>query len=104
VRDDVVVGTMCVCSAGVGLPFGTWGMVAVNGSTGKVLAYLPVTRSKGTRSLLLGWAGDDPVVGLSLPQSSGYLYVFSGDWRRGQLHPIVRVDDWTSWGTGQIRE
>ena len=54
--------------------------------------------------LLLGWDGDNPIVGLTIPQSSGYLYVFSWDWREGKLHPIVRVDDWTSWGTGQVTE
>jgi hypothetical protein len=103
VRDDVAVGVMCVCSGDLGLPFTTWGVVAVDGSSGKILAYLPVTHSKGTQSLLLGWDGDDPVIGLSIHQASGYLYVFSWDWREGALHPIVRVGDWTSWGTGQVR-
>jgi hypothetical protein len=103
VRNDVVVGVMCVCSGGVGLPFTTWGIVAVDGSTGKVLAYLPLTHTKGTRSLLLGWDGDNPVIGLSIQQSSGYLYVFSWDWRHGELRPIVRVGDCTSWGTGQVQ-
>jgi hypothetical protein len=104
VRKDVVVGVMCVCSSDLGLPFSTWGIVAVDGSSGKVLAYLPVTHTKGTGSLLLGWDGDNPVIGLSLPQAAGYLYVFSWDWRQAELHPIVRVGTWTSWGTGQIRE
>jgi hypothetical protein len=103
VRNNVVVGVMCVCRSDLGLPFGTWGIVTVDGSTGKILAYLPVTHSKGTQSSLLGWDGDNPVIGLSVPQSAGYLYVFSWAWRRGELHPVVRVGDWTSWGTGEVR-
>lgn len=103
VRGDVVVGTMCVCSSDLGLPFETWGIVAVDGSSGKILAYLPVTHSKGTSSLLLGWDGDNPVIALSFPHNGAFLYVYSWDWRRGELHPVIRTSTWISWGTGQVR-
>jgi hypothetical protein len=103
VRDGVVVGVMCVCSGDLGLPFPTWGIVAVDGSTGKVLAYLPVTRGKGTKSELLGWDGDRPVIGLSIPDASSGLYTVAWDWRQGRLVPLGYVpSDWVSWGSGKL--
>jgi hypothetical protein len=102
VKNDVVVGVGGLYSDDADPTFGTIGISAVDGSSGKVLAYLPFTRSDGNPALLLGWDGENPIIALPMPQSSGYLYVFSWDWRRGELHPILRVGWWTSWGTGQV--
>jgi hypothetical protein len=103
VRDGVVVGVMGVIQGGEGLPFATWGIVAVDGNTGKVLAYLPVSRGKLTDSLMLGWDGDRPLIGLPRPGVVN-LDVFAWDWRQGELDPVgsVGARD-VSWGTGQIR-
>lgn len=102
VHDDVVVGVMGVVEDGGELPSSTWGVVAVDGSTGRVLAYLPVTHTKGTASLLFGWDGDKPIIGVPIPQEMSGLFVFAWDWRGGELNPIGHVGDWTSWGTGVV--
>lgn len=102
VRDDVVVGVEGVYTGGAELPFETTGVVAVDGSSGRVLAYLPLGRSKATPALLLGWDGDQPIVGLPFLHEAAGLYVFAWDWRQGELHPIASVGDWTSWGTGRL--
>jgi hypothetical protein len=104
VHDDVVVGVMGVVEGGGDLPSSTWGVVAVDGSTGRVLAYLPVTHTKGTASLLFGWDGDKPIIGVPLLKESSGLFVFAWDWRAGELEPIGHVGDWTSWGTGVVTE
>jgi hypothetical protein len=102
-RDGVVVGVMCVCSSDLGLPISTWGIVAVDGSSGKVLAYLPVTHGKGTKSLLFGWDGDRPIIGLSIPGASRGLYAVAWDWRQGRLVPLGHIpSDWVSWGSGRL--
>jgi hypothetical protein len=102
VRDGVVVGVMGVIQGGEGLPPATWGIVAVDGDTGKVLAYLPVSHQKLTDSLVLGWDGDRPLIGLPQPGVVN-LDVFAWDWRRGELDPVgsVGARD-VSWGTGQL--
>jgi hypothetical protein len=104
VRDDVVVGVEGVYSSGGELPFETVGIVAVDGSTGKLLAYLPLGHTKATNALLLGWDGDRPIVGVPLPGQQDALAAFAWDWRGGDVDPVGIVGDWTSWGTGQVRE
>jgi hypothetical protein len=102
VRNGVVVGVMGVITSGQGLPFTTWGIVAIDADTGKVLAYLPVSRSKLTDSLVLGWDGDRPLVGLPHPDAVN-LDVFAWDWRQGSLNPIASVGARdVSWGSGRL--
>ena len=102
VRDGVVVGVMGVITGGEGLPLATWGVVAVDGDTGQVLAYLPVSRSKLTDSLVLGWDGDRPLIGLPHPGVVN-LDVFAWDWRHGSLDPVASVGARdVSWGTGRL--
>ena len=65
VKDGVAVGDMSVGSREVGSedpPLGN-GVVAVDATTGDVLAYLPTGPGPGL-SVLLGWQGDLPVLGL----------------------------------------
>jgi hypothetical protein len=103
VKGEVVVGVGGVYGAGAGLPVNTNGIVAVDGSTGDVLAYLPTTRGKGNASVLLGWDDDRPIIGLSIPQESTGLYVVSWDWRHGELVPLGHIpSDWVSWGSGEL--
>ncbi len=102
-RDGVVIGVMGVTTGGQGMPFATWGVVAVDGDTGKVLAYLPVSRSKLTDSMVLGWDGDRPVLGLPQPKLANGLFIFTWDWRQGSLDPVGAVDQPDlSWGTGRL--
>ncbi len=104
VRDDVVVGVEGVYSSGSELPFETVGIVAVDGLTGKLLAYLPLGHMKATSALLLGWDGDRPIVGVPLPGQPDALAAFAWDWRRGEVESAGVVGAWTSWGTGQVTE
>jgi hypothetical protein len=71
------------------------GFEIVDGLTGKLLAYLPTSQAKGDPSLLLGWRGEQPIIGVSLPQESSGLFVFAWDWRAGELDPIGQ------WATGR---
>jgi hypothetical protein len=79
VRNDVVVGVEGVCArAAVSSRSGPSGIVAVDGSTGRVLAYLPLGRMKATNALLLGWDGDRPIIGVPLPGQKDSLAAFAG--------------------------
>jgi hypothetical protein len=81
----------------------TTGFEVVDGTSGRVLADLPTTSREVGQSLLLGWRGDRPVIGVSLPLESAGLSVFTWNWRAGQLDPIGHVNGSTSWGSGEIR-
>jgi hypothetical protein len=106
VRNDVVVGDGGVYyDRNNDLPVNTLGITVVDGSNGKVLAYLPLEGQNAYAALLLGWDGDRPVIGVPIPEESGGLFVFAWDWEAGALDPIGHVTGmWTSWGTGQVRE
>jgi hypothetical protein len=102
VRDDVVVGVGPVYSDDRTAAFGTIGINVVDGSSGKVLAYLPLTRGEGTQATLLGWAGDRPLVGIPHPGVVN-LDVFAWDWRHASLDPVASVPATdVSWGTGRL--
>jgi hypothetical protein len=102
VRNGVVVGVGGIHSDGRAPWFGTIGIDVVDGATGKVLAYLPLTRGKGTDATLLGWESDRPLIGIPHPGVVN-LDVFAWDWRHGSLDPIgsVGARD-VAWGTGRL--
>jgi hypothetical protein len=102
VKDDVVIGVGGVDRSGSGLTASTTGITAVDGSTGHVLAHLPLQGQAAGTALLFGWQDDRPIIGVPLPQEMGGLFVFAWDWRAGELDPIGHVGTWTSWGTGQV--
>jgi len=102
VRDNVVVGLGGVVSSRDPELSLTVGIEIVDGSTGNLLAYLPLTKGKGSSALLFGWDGDRPIVGVPLPQESSGLFVFTWDWHQGELHPVGHVPEWTSWGAGDL--
>jgi hypothetical protein len=99
VKDDVVIGVGVVYGASGGH---TSGITAVGGSTGHVLAHLPLQAQAAGTALLLGWDDDRPVIGVPLPHEMTGLFVFAWDWRAGELDPIGHVGTWTSWGTGEV--
>lgn len=101
VKGPLVVGVGGLHSDERAPSFGTIGINVVDGSNGKVLAYLPLTRGEETDAKLLGWNGDRPLVGLPQPGVVN-LDVFAWDWRHGSLDPMgsVGARD-VSWGTGQ---
>jgi hypothetical protein len=102
VRDDVVVGVGGLYSDDQALSFGTIGVNVVDGSTGKVLAYLPLTRGEGTDVKLLGWDGDLPLIGIPHPGVVN-LDVFAWDWRHASLDPVASVGaPDVAWGTGRL--
>lgn len=102
VRDDVVLGVGGLYSDDQAPSFGTIGINVVDGSSGKVLAYLPLTRGEGTDAKLLGWKGDRPLIGIPHPGVVN-LDVFAWDWRHASLDPVgsVGARD-VSWGTGRL--
>lgn len=100
VKDNIVIGVGGVHPDEGHLP--TTGITAVDGSTGQVVAHLPLPSNGATEALLLGWDDDQPIIGVPLPQEMGGLFVFAWDWRAGQLNPIGHVGTWTSWGTGTV--
>jgi hypothetical protein len=105
VNGDVVIGLGGVAASQDPQLNLTTGFEVVDGSTGKLLAYLPLPgRVKGTTALLLGWDGDRPIIGAPLPPQMGFVFVFAWDWRRGVVEPIGVVGPWTSWGTGDVTE
>lgn len=102
VRNGVVVGVGGIYSDDQAPSFGTIGINVVDGSTGRVLAYLPLTHGKGTDAALLGWAGDRPLIGIPHPGVVN-LDVFAWDWRHGSLDPVASVGARdVSWGTGRL--
>jgi hypothetical protein len=104
VRNDVVVGLGGVVSSRDPRLSRTIGFEVVDGTTGKLLAYLPLPgRAKGTTALLLGWDGDHAIIGVPLPGQPDSLAAFAWDWRAVDVHPIGVVGAWTSWGTGEVR-
>jgi hypothetical protein len=102
VRNGVVVGVGGIYSDDQAPSFGTIGINVVDGSTGRVLAYLPLTRGKGTDAILLGWESDRPLIGIPQPGVVN-LDVFAWDWRHGSLDPVgsVGARD-VSWGSGRL--
>jgi hypothetical protein len=102
VKDNIVIGVGGAYHDEGELPASTAGITAVDGSTGRILAYLPLQDQGAGRALLFGWDGDRPIIGVPLPQEMDGLFVFAWDWRAGQLDPIGHVGTWTSWGTGIV--
>ena len=72
-------------------PLGT-GLVAVDATTGDVLAYLPVGPGSGL-SVLLGWQGDLPVLGLldRHPASTSTMAIVAWDYHAGRLEPLAQT-------------
>jgi hypothetical protein len=104
VKDGVVVGVGGLYSDSRAPAVGTIGINVVDGSSGKVLAYLPVTTGDGTDAKLLGWDGGHPLIGLPHPGVVN-LDVFAWDWQHGTLDPVASVGARdVSWGTGRFRE
>jgi hypothetical protein len=107
---DVVVGLH-----GVGRPmsdpgayaadtlFNHNGVVAVDGDDGDILGFLQLGKGKGDASILLGWSGDLPVVGLATSVSAQQLrtHVVIWDYRAGTVEPLATLPSWwVSWGIG----
>lgn len=105
-RGDVVVGMGGVAFSPLRHPelANTNGFQVVDGTTGKLLAFLPISYNASLTALLLGWDGDRPIVGVPLPGQPGALAAFAWDWREGEVASVGVVGDWTSWGTGVVRE
>ena len=81
------------------------GIAAVDLASGDPVGYLTIASSmdtKGTLSVLLGWRGEDPVVGL-VPETmvDSTLFVAAWDIDAGTLDPMATLpDENVSWGTG----
>lgn len=80
------------------------GFEVVDGTTGRILAVLPIPTQADMTALLLGWDRDRPIVGVPLPGQPDALAAFAWDWRHGEVESEGVVGAWTSWGTGQVRE
>ncbi len=83
----------------------TIGIAAVDLASGDPIGYVQLTRplaAKGTYSMLLGWRGSDPVLGLVNEQlSSIHLIVVAWDVDAGTLAPIATLPSWlVVWGVG----
>ncbi|MCW2793136.1 MAG: hypothetical protein JWO76_2234 [Nocardioides sp.] len=93
VRDGIAVGDMAVGSRELGSedpPLGD-GVVAVDATTGDVLAYLPTGPGPGL-AVLLGWQGDLPVLGL-LDRTGEHstMVIAAWDYRAGRLEPLAQT-------------
>jgi hypothetical protein len=81
------------------------GFEVVDGATGKLLAYLPISYNASLTGQLLGWDGDRPIIGVAIPQESVRMFTFAWDWRAGALDPVaVAPGPGISRGTGQVTE
>ena len=93
VKDGVAVGDMDVGSREVGSedpPLGN-GVVAVDATTGDVLAYLHLGPGPGL-SVLLGWQGDLPVLGLKDRTGEHHtMAIVAWDYRAGRLEPLAQT-------------
>lgn len=83
----------------------TIGIAAVDLASGDPVGYVQLSAplaSKGTSSVLLGWRGSDPVLGLVSDRlSSIRVFVAAWDVDAGTLDPIATLPSWAvSWGVG----
>ncbi len=81
----------------------TVGIAAVDLASGDPVGYLPLSSTaKGTMSVLLGWQGDNPVLGLVYEKlSSLRLFVAVWDPQAGTLDPLATLPTWSAtWGVG----
>ncbi|MFT3873252.1 MAG: hypothetical protein QM714_11500 [Nocardioides sp.] len=94
VRAGVVVGDMAVNRRMVGTedPSLGNGVVAVDATTGDVLAFLPTGQGVDLE-VLLGWQGDLPVLGLR-DDTGKYpsTVIAAWDYRTGHLEPLAQTD------------
>ncbi len=93
-KGDVVVGDHAVNHRAIGSedPRLGYGVVAVDATTGDVLAYLPTGQGRDLE-VLLGWQGDLPVLGLRDGTGKYTSTVITAwDYRTGHLEPIAQTD------------
>ncbi len=79
------------------------GITAVDLASGDPVGYVQLASSGApTQSVLLGWRGDLPVVGLVSPRlSSIRMFVAAWDIDAGTLEPLATLPSWdVSWGVG----
>jgi hypothetical protein len=93
VKDGIAVGNMSVGHREVGSedpPLGS-GVVVVDATTGDVLAYLPTGPGPGL-SVLLGWQGDLPVLGLMDPTGKNLsMAIVAWDYQTARLVPLAQT-------------
>ena len=84
----------------------TIGVAAVDLASGDAVGYVQLHTAVGLEgrrySALLGWRGDDPVIGLVYDRlSSIRIFVAEWDVDAGTLEPIATLPSWAvSWGVG----